>query len=301
MTTPFHAGERAVQRRAGVQTAAARIGTGIRPTIPAVAQAFLRLQQMVIVGSVGKRGQVWASLLTGEPGFAAAVDERSVTIAATPVPGDPLGERAEIGDMIGLLAIDLAQRKRLRMNGQITARPAGGFCIKTQQVYANCPKYIQARVLHATDRAPEAPRRLQRAGLLSEEQRAWIGRADTFFLASADLTGGVDVSHRGGNPGFVRVLDATRLVFPDYAGNTMFQTLGNITVDPHAGLLFIDFEGGTTVQLTGHARVLWDAERTAEFAGAERLVEFDVDEVIAITGASPLRGRLVAYSPFNPR
>jgi predicted pyridoxine 5'-phosphate oxidase superfamily flavin-nucleotide-binding protein len=300
MNTPFHAGELAVQRRAGVQAAAARIGTGIRPTIPTAAQAFLRLQRMVIVGSIGSGGRVWTSLLAGEPGFATVLDERTVDLAATPPAADPLHEYAEVGAMVGLLAIDLAQRKRLRMNGQITVRTAEAFRITTQQVYANCAKYIHARELHPTGRSQVVPRLLRQTSTLSETQRAWIGRADTFFIASAHPVGGVDVSHRGGHPGFVRVVDATRLVFPDYAGNTMFQTLGNITENPHAGLLFIDFERGDTLQLTGQARVLWDDERTAEFAGAERLVAFDVEMIIEMADTSPLRGELLQYSPFNP-
>jgi predicted pyridoxine 5'-phosphate oxidase superfamily flavin-nucleotide-binding protein len=300
MTSPFHGGELAVQRRAGMQTGASRIGGSIRPTIPPAVQAFLRLQRMVVVASAGVAGQVWASLLTGEPGFAQALDERSVAIAAAPVPGDPLGEHAGVGDSIGLLSIDLAQRKRLRINGRVAARPDREFIIATEQVYANCPKYIQARVLQVLEGPPEAPRIRRRADRLSGEQRAWIGRADTFFIASAHLTAGLDASHRGGNPGFVRVLDATRLVFPDYAGNTMFQTLGNLEINPRAGLLFIDFERGSTLQVTGRARVLWDQERSAGFAGAERLVEFNVEAAIEVVGASPLRGRLLQYSPFNP-
>jgi predicted pyridoxine 5'-phosphate oxidase superfamily flavin-nucleotide-binding protein len=300
MSTPFHAGELAVQRRAGAQTAAARIETSIRPTLLPVAQAFLRLQQMIIVGSVGADGRVWASLLSGPPGFAVALNEQLVAVAATPLPGDPLGEQANVGDRVALLAIDLAQRKRMRLNGQITARPNGQFCIKTQQVYANCPKYIQARALHAQDGAPVAPHLVRRARLLSKTQRAWIGQADTFFIASAHPTAGVDVSHRGGNPGFVRVVDAGHLLFPDYAGNTLFQTLGNLTVDPHAGLLFMDFVRGTTLLLTGRAQVVWDDDRAVAFAGAERVVEFAVEAAIEMAGASPLRGELLQYSPFNP-
>jgi predicted pyridoxine 5'-phosphate oxidase superfamily flavin-nucleotide-binding protein len=301
MSAPFHAGELEVQRRAGVQMAAARIGSSIRPTIPPAAQAFLALQQMVIVGSASKGAPVWASLLNGESGFARALNERSVHIAAAPVPGDPLAERAKVGDPIGLLAIDLAQRKRMRINGRIASRPGGGFLVTTEQVYANCPKYIQARVLRAAERSREPPRLLHRSQRLLAEQRSWIERADTFFIASAHPVGGVDVSHRGGNPGFVRVVDPTRLLFPDYAGNTMFQTLGNLALAPHAGLLFIDFDQGRTLQLTGRAQMIWDEERTAAFAGAERLLEFTVEAAIERAGAGPLQERLLGYSPFNPR
>jgi hypothetical protein len=80
----------------------------------------------------------------------------------------------------------------------------------------------------------------------------------------------------------------------------MFQTLGNITANPHAGLLFLDFEKGRALQLTGLAQVDWNPHASAEFTGAERLVRFEVKQVIETTGAMPLRWRLLSYSPFNP-
>jgi hypothetical protein len=79
----------------------------------------------------------------------------------------------------------------------------------------------------------------------------------------------------------------------------MFNTLGNIAVNPKAGLLFLDFEGGT-LQLTGEARIVWDAGRVAKFAGAERVVEFRIQEAVDTSGAVPLRWRFEGYSPFNP-
>ncbi len=80
----------------------------------------------------------------------------------------------------------------------------------------------------------------------------------------------------------------------------MFQTLGNVAANPHAGLLFIDFEAGSTLQLTGRARIIWDPERAAEFAGAERISEFCIYGVVELAGVSPLRWQFTAYSPFNP-
>jgi predicted pyridoxine 5'-phosphate oxidase superfamily flavin-nucleotide-binding protein len=135
---------------------------------------------------------------------------------------------------------------------------------------------------------------------LTGEQRRLISEADTFFIASAQPEGGADASHRGGNPGFIRFLDENTLEFPDYPGNTMFNTLGNIAVNPNAGLLFLDFERGGTLQLTGEARIVWDAERAASFAGAKRVVEFRVEEAIETRGIVPLRWRFEGYSPFNP-
>ena len=141
---------------------------------------------------------------------------------------------------------------------------------------------------------------VQRQGILGQDQQRWIREADTFFIATHHPEGGADASHRGGRPGFVNVLNDHRLVWPDYSGNTMFQSLGNIAVNPQAGLLFIDFKTGRSLQLTGSARILCDQERTSEFSGAERLVEFEVDEVIDTAGAHSLEWRFLDHSPENP-
>jgi predicted pyridoxine 5'-phosphate oxidase superfamily flavin-nucleotide-binding protein len=131
--------------------------------------------------------------------------------------------------------------------------------------------------------------------------RDWIEGADTFFIGSLHAEAGVDCSHRGGNPGFVRVLNERRLAFPDYSGNNMFQTLGNLSVDPRAGLLFLNFETGDTLQLTGTTDIIWDQARLRDWPGAQRLVEFEVSKTIEARGASPLRWRLMDYSASNPR
>lgn len=300
MTTQYHEGELAVQAQAGVQSEASRINRSIRSTIPPIAQEFLRNQVMVIVSSVDGGDRVWASLLTGDPGFLKALDEQTIEINAVPLPGDPLAENIHAGGALGLLAIDLATRHRMRVNASIVEYIQGRIVLRTQQVYANCHKYIQVRALHARDgqaRSIEVKRTQQ----ITEVQRQWIERADTFFVASYHPTGGADASHRGGLPGFVQLNRAgSRLTFPDYAGNRMFQTLGNLTSNHHVGLLFLDFDNGNTLQLSGRAEVIWDRERVAEFAGAERVVECRIDEVVEIVGASPLRGELVEYSPFLP-
>jgi predicted pyridoxine 5'-phosphate oxidase superfamily flavin-nucleotide-binding protein len=243
---------------------------------------------------------VWASLLTGIPGLAQAVNERTVRIDARPAAGDPLGDNLTANSQVGLIAIDFATRRRMRLNGRAEVGSDGAITIHTQQVYANCPKYIQARRWRGQALETSSTPVVQRQSTLAQNHQQWIREADTFFIASHHPEGGADASHRGGRPGFVRVLNDHRLVWPDYPGNTMFQSLGNIAVNPQAGLLFIDFKRGSTLQLTGRARFLWDPERIAELAGAERLVEFDVDEVLEIDGAHSLEWRFLDYSPENP-
>jgi uncharacterized protein len=299
MISSYHVGELSVQRQAGVEEQARRIGQGIKTTIPPAAQAFLQQQLMVLVGSIDTRGQLWASLLTGVAGFLMPIDERTLRVAATPVCGDPLGDNLHDQAEVGLLAIDLAHRRRMRLNGQIEGLTDDSFAIRARQVYANCPKYIQARSLETIGTGC-GPGRIRRSDQLSAEQQAWVARSDTVFIASAHVEAGADISHRGGNEGFMRVVDARTLLLPDYAGNTMFQTLGNLQANPQAGLLLIDFASGATLQMAGTTRIIWDAERVAGFAGAERLVEVTVAEVVEIADAHPFRSHTVEYSPFNP-
>ncbi len=316
MKSVYHAGELAVQRRAGVEKMAARVGNGIHAMIPPLAADFAAQQPFAIAGSVDDRVWVWASLLVGAPGFMQVEDETTLHIAATPLPGDPLEQilqsdksehdSEQMRHELGLLIIDPATRKRMRFNGTVESDANGTLRVHAREVYANCPKYIQERVITASagsDAGGTLSSSSPHAGMSSElnaMQQAWITNADTFFIASVAPNGGADASHRGGNPGFVQVVDAHTLRFPDYAGNTMFNTLGNIAANPNAGLLFVDWERGDTLQLTGQARILWEPEQAAQFAGAERVVEFLVTQAVHIAGANPLRFRFVQSSRFNP-
>lgn len=300
MSTPFHTGELAVQARAGVTEMAARVGRGIGRTMPDAAQDFLRAQPWVIVASEDAEGRPWASVLHGTPGFAHATDAQTVLIDTSPLPGDPLGLNLTRGDRLGLLAIESATRRRMRVNGSFARQPDGTLLVHTQQVYALCPKYIQARAWEARlEQAPYAAE-TQWGTELSPAQQHWIAQADTFFIATAHPDAGLDASHRGGPSGFVRVTSPRRLVFPDYSGNTMFNTLGNLAVNPRAWLLFVDFEQGHTLQLTGQAWVDWDQKHAASVPGAERLVIFDLEEAVELAGVLPLRWRFLSSSPFNP-
>lgn len=202
---------------------------------------------------------------------------------------------------LGMLVIDLSTRRRMRFNGKGMFGPEGGIFLLVDQVYGNCPKYIQAR-RPTPDEAPAPPARPpQRFRALTDRHKAWIADADTFFIASFHPGSGADASHRGGSPGFVRVLSDHGLVFPDYPGNNMFNTLGNIAAYPLAGLLFVDFGKGDLLQLTGRANLAWDRETVAAYRGAQdAVVAFEVDEIVESPGGSPMRWEFVEYSPVNP-
>ena len=300
MSTPYHEGEIEVQGRAGVREMAERVGRGVHTVVPQVARHFLATQRMAVVGAADAGGRVWASPLTGRPGFVSAPGESLVRVAAEPPEGDPLRDSLHEGARVGLIVIDFARRVRMRFNGTVVREDGSGFDVETREVYSNCPKYIQARVPEVGGGRERKDSAAVRSSHLGSTQQEHIARADTFFIATEHLERGADASHRGGQPGFVRVVSERRLEWPDYSGNTMFNTLGNISVNPKAGLLFVDFEAGRTLQVSGGARVVWDEERAAEFAGAERVVEFEVEEVIETPDALPWRWRFEGYSPFNP-
>ena len=225
-------------------------------------------------------------------------------MTARPIYGDPLSEALVAGADIGALGLEFPSRRRNRLNGKVGRRSAEGFEIEVLQSFGNCPKYIQARqpsLVGEVARIGEK-RPVQRAEALTKDQAAIVARADTLFVASqfsedtADWRHGVDVSHRGGKPGFALVAHETLLLLPDYAGNCMFNTLGNIAVNPKCGLLFIDFESGDTLQLTGEAEILWDPAHTRRFPGAKRVLAFTVQEALQIEGALPFTWAFEGYS-----
>jgi predicted pyridoxine 5'-phosphate oxidase superfamily flavin-nucleotide-binding protein len=300
LRSPFHAGELAVQEQAGVRSGADKIGRSIDDAIAPAAAHFLSQRYTLYVGSLDVDGRPWASQLVGPPGFIAVVDPRTVRVDAVPAPGDPLLVNVRGNPHVGLLAIDLVTRRRFRVNGMAAVENGDVLRIGVAQAYGNCPKYIQRREPVAVSDAVGDATQVTRHDGLGSAARARIERADTFFLATAHPTEGADVSHRGGRPGFVQVAGDDHLVWPDYQGNTMFMSLGNLAVHPRAGLLFVDFETGDVLQLTGRASIVWDPARVAAFPGAQRLIELDVEVVIDAPRASPLRWRLVEPSPVNP-
>lgn len=296
----FHLGELAVQTQAGVQTEAQQLKKMIRPSLTPAAQKFLGEQAFAVTGSVDAQGRIWTSLLLGQPGFIQVRNPATVAVTPLPIPSDPFYANIGSHAAIGILVIDLTNRRRLRINGQAHRQHDGKIIVKIKETFFNCPKYIQVRHLETdVEKIAAVPKISTRKALLKRNQD-WITQADTFFLASYHPKRGADASHRGGFPGFVRVVSAEKLIFPDYAGNNLFQTSGNLRLNPQAGLLFLDFLTGSTLQLVGKAQVIWDIRRVKTIPGAERLVEFDIERVLETQQAVAWRWRFGEYSPANP-
>lgn len=301
----FHAGERALQRTLGVVDRMAEIGAHvIRSAMPQQHRDFMTLLPYVIVGSADASARPSASILIGAPGFVRSPDARHLRIDRLPAADDPLAAHLRPGAAIGVLGIELHTRRRNRVNGIVETVDADGFVVEVEQSFGNCNKYIQARTSHAV--AAGAGVRTSHLAGLDVDLRALIGAADTFFIATAhpDLQGGgshgVDVSHRGGPPGFVQV-DGDLLTVPDYAGNRFFNTLGNVVVNPRAGLLFVDFARGDVMHLDASAEVVVGRPDVEAYPGAERLLRLRVDGVTWRRGALSLQWTEPQPSSHLPR
>jgi ferredoxin-NADP reductase/predicted pyridoxine 5'-phosphate oxidase superfamily flavin-nucleotide-binding protein len=292
--SPFHRGEQAIQQRLGVRERMETFGRRvIRDYMPAQHRDFYQQLSYLFVGHVDEEGWPWASMVYGEQGFMQSPDEKSLLLNAEAVQGDPLRD-IKAGQRLGLLGIELATRRRNRLSAECVAAGDGRLDLAVIQSFGNCPQYIQARdfELSAPDAAPPAVRELS---VLDRQAQNLIAQADTFFVASyflddnGDASQGADVSHRGGRPGFVRVDSERSLTIPDYLGNFHFNTLGNLQENPRAGLLFIDFERGDLLFLTGRTEIIWDSPEIADFDGAERLWTFVLEKGRFIEGA--VKGR----------
>ena len=256
--SPFHSGELAVQRLTGeVENAAINAG-GFMDAIPPGGVAFVERQRTVAVSGIGSDAGMWVTLISGDPGFAQVVseDRRQLRLLlADPAMRsyDPVFASLSPGAAVGSLLIDLSTRRRLRANGNVLEVTDASLTYELHEVFGNCPKYIQKR---APTEYGAASTNLGEIGgeQIGPEAMALIARCDTAFVGSSDGAGHADASHRGGPPGFIRV-DAgqNQLKIPDYPGNGMFNTLGNLTVDPRIGLCLVDFAQRMQLQISGVA------------------------------------------------
>ena len=305
---PLHAGEIALQQRAGV---AGRIGEiarrVIRDHMPDQHREFFALLPTVLLGAVDADGWPAATMLADEPGFMQSPDPQHLHIRAPAGADDPVLAVLAPGTQVGVLGLQPHTRRRNRMNGEVAARDAAGLLVKVVHSFGNCPKYIQGR--EPQRREPSAAGPAQRGGpLLGATLQARIERADTFFIASAaavtpDAAHGVDVSHRGGLPGFVQCTvegGHSVLTVPDYLGNFLFNTLGNLALNPRCGLVFVDYEVGSLLHVAGRAEVIWDGPAVAAHAGAERLLRVVVERSLWRPAALPLCWSAPTWSPVLP-
>ena len=255
----WHAGEQALQARVGVHERMAAVGeVVIRDHMPDQHRELFEKLPTLLLGALDAQGQPWATMLAGPPGFVHTPHAQRMDVAAAIDAADPaLAALAAhgTGAPVGVLGLEPHTRRRNRMNGHVVRWGAQqGLSITVAQSFGNCPKYIQARApgLRAAVTPPQPAQPLGPS--LDAAALALIARSDTLFIASASAARpgaqrgeGVDISHRGGEPGFVlakHTAAGLELWLPDYPGNLFFNTLGNLAQHPLAGLLWVDYEDG---------------------------------------------------------
>lgn len=292
---PFHAGEVALQTRVGNRAKMAEIGPRmIQDHLPERHRELLTHLPFVLVGFVDAEGRPGIEWLSGRPGFARALDEHRIRI-------DRDERRFEPGEPIGLLAIQPHTRRRNRANGIVLESDDRGFTMGVEQAFGNCPKYIQPWGV-SYDPSVLRPSPVHHGSRLGPEGTRLLQSADMLFMATAHPAAGrsgaamhgVDVSHRGGPPGFVRVLSGNEvdtLELPDYVGNGAFNTLGNLEVNPVVALTRLDPETQELLTVSGSTSLREDVALATRPGQTGRVLQIMVERVTRTTHAVPLRWR----------
>lgn len=225
------------------------------------------------------------------------------------------------GKLVAGLAMNLEERTRVKLAGRMLrgvvladeaetietdpedpSRVDVQMAVAIEETLGNCPKYLNRKAVWPHE---ASPRLVSDLLPLTHKAVELIGRSDIFFLSSRHGTESMDTNNRGGTPGFVRVFsnsadEGVSLVYPEYSGNRLFQTLGNLQTDPAVGITFPDFETGDVLYLTGRAEILIGAEATAVLPHSRVAVKVTVDAARFVSDGLPFRGRLLDPSPYNP-
>ncbi|KAI1777069.1 hypothetical protein F4818DRAFT_334037 [Hypoxylon cercidicola] len=326
-SSQFHPGEQAIQSllRAPQRENPTHHGLPM-PLAYRIAQSPL-----VAFGTLDEQGRPWATIWGGEAGFCRPVAQGVLGVRATAdVRHDPVLQELftdaktrqivddavvtpEGGKLMAGLAIDLSTRDRVKLAGRMVVgtvtRTEPGLAdlqlaVRVDESLGNCPKYLNKK--HIVPHIP-SPQLImsEEAGVpLPQAALDLVAKADLFFIASKHGAQSMDANHRGGAPGFVRVLrngrEGATLIYPEFSGNRLYQTLGNLHGDPLAGLVFPDFETGDVLYLTGRATVLVGDEAAACMPRARLAVRVDVAAARLVRDGLPLRGTAADFSPYNP-
>ena len=299
----YHSGEIAIQERAGERSLAERRGSMINNQLVEGARAFLARRSEAAVAAAAPDGSLWTSFWCATPGFLRSDDDgEHIEIAVSSIaPDDVVAPLIRAGDPLGMVVIDFDTRRRLRVNGIVTSARASVVRLRVRETFGNCIKYIQRRQRAEADGSEQTDSPVVEGTSLDDDRRSHIARIDTLFVGSINPERGLDVSHRGGEPGFVRVEDERRLRIPDYAGNSMYQTLGNFESDARGSLALIDFERRRVLSLTGHAAIDFRSDDARHpTGGTGRYWTFAVDRWIERSLPATVAWRLLDRSPFNP-
>ncbi|EAQ64081.1 Oxidoreductase FAD/NAD(P)-binding [Marinomonas sp. MED121] len=324
---PYHQGELAAQDKAGTRGAASELAAGKRSALNFLANhdAFLAAQSFAAMSSVDlNTGNVWVTPLFAKAGDLRAVTENEIVISPHSIPDNDVLNTVESGTPFSLLGIDLNRRIRHRINGVALGFEDNrfedssfennsfednddrgnndrGLHLQVNEYTPNCPKYINRReiILDASN-AESINRKAKREERtsLTEDDQGFIQAMDTLWIGSYAPDIGADCNHRGGKPGFIRVTSPTTIEWPEYRGNGMFFTSGNLEVNDRAGVTLVDFETGSMIQMTGRALVDW--KHDGRYEGASRAIVFHIERLVRTDNVTSHRWKRLDYSPYNP-
>jgi len=299
--SPFHEGELEVQRLAGEQEIATKVGDLIQETVLPRALDFIRQQSVIWIGIEDQENLLWAFPLFGSPGFINPNEGEMIEIY--------LGKKHAIpdkwlsylkkGKSIACLVIELSSRRRVRINGIIQGINEGRLEIDVQQTYPNCPKYIRKRELQGEPDLYQFHYKSSGTAINAQLENI-INQSDTAFVAS-NGPNGADVSHRGGASGFIKCESDNKITVPDYKGNSMFNTLGNFKANPFGGLIIIEFNQDYYLQLTGKINICFNKEHPKlTTGGTNRFWELVIHKWQLFQLESNFKWESLDFSPHNP-
>lgn len=301
---PFHPGEEKMQALAGEEQIARRNSQLVANRIPNGAIKFVDKQPFVIAASLDADRNIWVSLLAGQAGFIKVENPETIRLNTeflVSAADDILWTNLASHALLGMLFIELSSRKRLKVNGTLSAEAENtGFALHVQECFPLCPRYIQRREVEVSSEAQHTNQPKLTGSFFTPDLQEWIRVADTFFVGSAHDDDHLDAGHRGGNPGFIQIVDDQTLMIPDYNGNSMFNSLGNFSVNPRAGLLFVNYETGESLQLTGHADLHFTEPGAADSTGGTgRYWQFHLHSWLRHASLKGLKWSFLEYSTFN--
>ncbi len=309
MVTVFHSGELALQTQSRVDQRAHKMGNAlIRDHIIDQHKEFFENLPYVFLALHDKQGRPWLSVMQGVPGFITSPEPKILKLKGEVIARHDLGLDIGANKSVGVVGLDLSTRRRNRLNGKFDGGHAASISINVEHSFGNCPKYIQQRYLDTNEDAPQSdhssPNLKHRFAKFSQADIELVEESDTLFIASSKEIGGdLDASHRGGKPGFVRVVNDKQLWFKDYPGNNFFQTFGNIHRHPNIGLTFIDFNNGDLLLLCGKARLVKgefveSSTKNDQNPFLERRLHFTLTQGLRVKAAIKGRWSSAEMSPF---
>jgi NAD(P)H-flavin reductase len=318
--TQWHTGEEEMHKLLQVP----HMDNPTQPYLTPHASNILVRSPLMALGTLDAEGRPWTTLWGGEAGFSQPVAQSIIGVKTTvsreldPVLKMLLGDMADgevyqekgVGKMVGALAIDLETRRRVKLYGRMVAGALAAteeglgevqLVVKIEQSLGNCPKYLNKK--HIISHLPK-PKLVTAEFPLPQSAINVIEKADLFFISSSNHQADMDTNHRGGPTGFVRILsndeDGLTLVYPEYSGNRLYQTLGNLHTTPQAGLVFPDFDTGDVLYITGKTEILAGKAATDLIAHTNLAVKIKVEAARFVSDGLAFRGQEGEPSPYNP-